>query len=62
MDRQSDIGPVAELKNSAAGFLASKEGRRMEIAMKFAGTPPKMGMVNQTQAIFLRLCGEFFGF
>ena len=34
-------GPVAELKNSAAGFLVSKEGRIMEIAMKFAGTPPK---------------------
>ena len=34
-------GPVAELKNSAADFLVSKEGRIMEIAMKFAGTPPK---------------------
>ena len=34
-------GPVAELKNSAAGFLVTKEGRIMEIAMKFAGTSRK---------------------
>ena len=34
------IGPVAELKNSAAGFLVSKAGRIMKIARKFAGAPP----------------------
>ena len=34
----------------------------MEIAMKFAGTPPKMSIVNQAQAIFLRLCGKFLVF
>ena len=34
-------GPVAELKNSAAGFLVSEEFKIMRIVVKFAGVLPK---------------------
>lgn len=55
-------GPVAELKNSAAGFFLPTEIIRKKNAVKSEGASAKTSATDQTQAVCLRLCGQGFCF
>ena len=51
-------GPVAELKNSVAGFFLPTEIIKKENTVKSEGVSAKTSATNQTQAVCLRLCGQ----